>query len=450
MTTALQQNAMMLASILGVGEAEAAEQLLRTVLITSEAGWKSDWAHELRSLVGRTLQVSIQTRDAAPDLEVVIGMAVSRTSSRQLFVDIDRTGFVIDDTAHIRKLGEPHGLYQAAAVCAVAAAAVRIAINEPTLPEVRLPLRFEFLDLGVPPGMLEDGIDLTDAVLVGAGAVAHGFLHAARHVGLRGGLSIVDPKTVKAGILNRCLYLDENDIDSDKAVALASKAQRDFQELHLRPIVDDFRNCVKGRPKPPETVFVTVDSRATRRSIQLEAPRQIIDASTTDVRAVVVHSNSLPAPQACLACIYRHVPEEHARELSIAQGLGLDLETVRSGFIDDAAAQRIVAMHPAIDPIEIVGLAFDSLFRQLCSEQALATPEGRQVLAPFAFVSAWAGVLMTVELLRLFANERSSNYWSVDPWNVPLPRARSLKPKYVDCEFCSNPGVGAAVSALWG
>jgi hypothetical protein len=41
--------------------------------------------------------------------------------------------------------------------------------------------------------------------------------------------------------------------------------------------------------------------------------------------------------------------------------------------------------HPYINPTTITGIAFDSLFRQLCAEQALATPEGRQIRAPFAF-----------------------------------------------------------------
>lgn len=449
MTTAAQQNAMMLASLLGVGEAEAGERLRSSVLITTETGWKSKWAREVCELLGRTLEVGMEAFVRPPDLEVVIGDAEPRTASRPLFVDIDRWGLFVDEVATRRKSGEPHRLYQAAAACAVAAASLRFAINEPTLPEVRLPLRFEFADLGVPEGALDRGIDLGEAVLAGAGAVAHGFLHAARHVRLRGEISIVDPKTVKGGVLNRCLYLVADDIGADKAVALASRAQCDFPELRLRPVVEDFRHFVKTRPKPPETTFVTVDSRAARRSIQLEAPRRIVDASTTDVRAVVVHSNQLPTDQACLACIYRHVPEEHAREMSIAAGLGVDLETVRSGFIDEAAARHIVAMHPAIDPAAIIGTAFDSLFRQLCSEQALATPEGRQILAPFAFVSTWAGVLMAVEMLRLFSNERSSNYWSVDPWNLPIPRARTLKSKHDGCEFCSNPGVRDAIAALW-
>ena len=56
-------------------------------------------------------------------------------------------------------------------------------------------------------------------------------------------------------------------------------------------------------------------------------------------------------------------------------------------------------------------MAFDRLFKQLCAADTLTTPEERQVLAPFAFVSALAGVLLTMECLRLNNGEVDTNYW---------------------------------------
>ncbi|MGH2173968.1 hypothetical protein ACQ1Z4_14780, partial [Enterococcus faecalis] len=60
-------------------------------------------------------------------------------------------------------------------------------------------------------------------------------------------------------------------------------------------------------------VFVTVDSRPARRSIQTDMPLEIFDASTTDVTAVVAHNHRQPTGYACLSCIYPHIPEEDAR-----------------------------------------------------------------------------------------------------------------------------------------
>ena len=54
-------------------------------------------------------------------------------------------------------------------------------------------------------------------------------------------------------------------------------------------------------------------------------------------------------------------------------------------------------------------MAFDSLFKQLCAEQALLMPTGAQVLAPFAFVSNLAGALVALELARFDAGQLVSN-----------------------------------------
>ena len=450
MSTAAQQNALMLASILGVGEVEAEERLRRVVLITAEVGWKTDWARDIGALVGRTVQADFDLAAGLPDLELVIGAAEPRTVTKRIFADLDATRAVLGEEPAKVLNTRPHPLYGAAAACAAAAATVHAVIDDPALPQVRLPMRLDYAQLGVPAGALDRPRPLGSAVMAGAGAVAHGFLRAVRHLDVHGDLSIVDPKAVQGGVLNRCLYLVEDDIGRDKAVALAERAQPDLRSLTLRPRVEDFKAFVRTLGRPPEAVFVTVDSRHVRRSIQLEAPRRIIDASTTDVRGVIVHSNTLPTDQACLACIYRHVPEEHARERSIAEGLGVDLADVRSGLITESVARRIAQTHPRIDPATIVNLAFDSLFRQLCSEQALATPEGRQVLAPFAFVSAWAGILMAVEMLRSFGGITATNYWSVDPWNLPIARSRTLRPRHPECQFCSKLEFEPIIQALWG
>lgn len=450
MTSAAQQNAMMLASLLGVGEDEAAERLARTVLVTAEPGWKTAWVEELGKVLGRTVTVVTEPGATACDVEIVIGAAEPRAEGIRIFADLDAAALVVAEERQLLGAGQPHGLYGAAAACAVSAAAVHAAIRAAELPQVRLPMKLAFADLGVPDGALDRPVELSDAFVAGAGAVAHGFLHAARHLDVRGSVKIVDPKTVKEGILNRCLYLGKDDIDADKAVALATKAQGDFPNLTLEHEVADLRTVLRDREQPPETIFITVDSRAARRSIQLEFPHRIIDGSTTDVTGVIVHSNTLPTEHACLACIYRHVPQEHSRELAVAAGLGVELAVVQRGFIDDDAARAITEKFPQIEPEAITGMAFDSLFRQLCSQQALTTAEGRQVLAPFAFVSAWAGVLMAVEMLRCFAGAAPTNYWRVDPWNVPIPRTRVRREKIEDCQFCSNPDTDRIIRDVGG
>jgi len=194
---------------------------------------------------------------------------------------------------------------------------------------------------------------------------------------------------------------------------------------------------------------VTIDSRRARRQLQKYVPGRVLDASTTDVRGVVVHSHVQPTGGACLACIYQHIPDEAAREQSIAEGLGISLAEVKQGFIDRRIAEKICHTYPDRSPEVLVGKAFDTLFRELCGAQALRTPEGRQVFTPFAFVSVLAGTLLAVELVRQTIGRADANYWQVDPWRAPLARLRRKRSKVPTCEFCSRPEADAVIQDLW-
>ncbi|MGC1861288.1 MAG: ThiF family adenylyltransferase [Methylocystis sp.] len=449
MITAAQENARMLASILGIEEDDASERLNRRVLITSSPDKaEAAWAAEIGALLGRT--VSLATSHTEPSqLELVIGDAAPRTALPRLHASIDADGATVAFRPTVSVPSPPHPLFAAVAACPVAAAALRMVIDDPRLPPVTYPLTIDFAQLGVPAHALSTTVDLSDAVLVGAGAIGHGFVRALRHVPARGRLRILDPKLVGAGNPNRCLYLENEDVGREKAVALAERAAGDFGELVIEPLIMEFSKFAK-KSGPPATAIVAVDSRRARRSIQKELPGRIIDASTTDVRRVVVHSHRQPTQHACLACIYKHVPDEHAREQSIADGLGIELEAVKEGYISAQVAARIHVAHRDVDPERIVGSAYDSLFKQLCAAQALLTPEGRQVLAPFAFVSSLAGALLVIELLRSNNSVASSNYWSVDPWGAPIGKLRRLRPRDPECEFCTRLESDTAAKQLWG
>lgn len=447
MTTVGQENARMLASLLGIEEADAAERLDRTVLVTAARGFAAAGG-EVEDLLERTIHVA-PPGEGKPDLELVIGPAEPATSGPHLYASLHRRGVIVGAEPLRHSDEDVHPLLTALAACHIAAAALHHVIGSSSLPRLALPLSVGFAELGIPEGSLTTPFDISGAVLVGGGAVGNGFLRALRHLRVRGTLAIVDPKVVGEGNPNRCLYFTGNQVGLPKAATLAQSAQPDFPELKLEPHACTFGERV-AKTGPVDTAIVTVDSRRARRSLQKEVPRRVIDASTTDARAVIVHSHSQPTDDACLACIYRHVPDEHARERSIAEGLGIDIETVREGFITAAAAARIAKAHPSVEASAIVGKAYDTLFKELCSAQALLTPEGRQVLAPFAFVSALAGVLLVIELLRSNHQAATTNYWTVDPWGAPIGRLRRLRPPVPDCEFCADDDARRLVQSLWG
>lgn len=449
MTSAVQENARMLASILGIGEEEAAARLKRTVLITvEEAPQYRAWAADIAELLGLTVDLVDGARGEI-DAELVIGKAVPRSGAPVLYACMGSETATVALQEKSGQDGIPHPFLAACAAPMVVAAVLNTVIADDALPGVSLPLTFRFDQLGLADGALRRQRDLTGMVMAGAGAVGHGFLRALRHLPTEGVLPIVDPKTVAEGNFNRCTYLHEEDLGKDKAVVLAERAQPDFGKLVLQPFVGDFGAYCKVAG-PQQVVIVTVDSRRARRSIQTELPGAVIDASTTDVRAVVIHSHKQPTQHACLSCIYRHVPEEHARERSIADGLGVTLGDVRSGLITGTAANLIHVRYPDVDPAVIVGKAYDSLFKELCAAQALKSDEGRQVLAPFSFVSALAGCYLVIELLRSMDGIATTNYWTADPWGVPSRRRRVTRPQHTNCEFCSRNEVQTLAQQLWG
>ncbi|MBP2510288.1 molybdopterin/thiamine biosynthesis adenylyltransferase [Agrobacterium tumefaciens] len=446
MISAAQENARMLAAMLGLDEEQAATRLEKTILITSDSV-SAGWAQEIAELLERTVGVTSDPTVNA-QLELVVGAAKPCSALPCLYAAIDSNGASVSKAFKARA-GEAPDLFAAIAAAGVAAAALAEVIADTAMPTVSLPLKIDFAQFGVPAAALEREYDLSGSVLVGAGAVAHGFIRALRHLHFSGELAIVDPKKVGSGNPNRCLYLEDTDIGKNKSEALAARAQKDFERLSLTAFVEEYRTYA-DRLGPSSTAIVTVDSRRARRSIQKELPGRVLDASTTDIQAVIVHSHKQPNAHACLACIYRHIPDELARERSIAEGLGVSLEMVREAFITPEAAALIGAHLPGRDPQQWIGMAYDSLFKQLCGEQALRTPEGKQVLAPFAFVSMLAGALLVCELLRSENDIATTNYWAVNPWGAPISRLRRLRSRISDCEFCSKPGVETVIKELWG
>ena len=364
-------------------------RLAQTVAITSGDGITALFAAELANQLGRTVTIA---GDGAPiDIEVVIGTAPApREAPKRLFVTLDTDTVAFEYGAEQGAAGNDlawradhdRHLYRG-----FGRPGIHNRRHRPRL-RPRLSVSVVRFDaLGANPLVLQTPIELTDTVLVGAGAVANGFLRAARHMTIRGELTVADPKLVGKGNPNRCLYFDDRDVDHAKADRLCANAQKDFAGLKLVPKLMTFAQIVRERGRVRRAI-TTADSRRARRSVQKDLPLEALDASTTDVSEVIVHSHRQPIYYACLCCIYKHIPDEDARARDIASGLGIDLEDVTSGqLIGEVVAGKIAARHPALNAATLVGMAFDSLFKQLCAENALLSPTGAQVFAPFACVS---------------------------------------------------------------
>jgi len=103
-----------------------------------------------------------------------------------------------------------------------------------------------------------------------------------------------------------------------------------------------------------------------------------------------------------------------------------------------------------LSPGALVGQSYDSLFKALCAQAALLSPEGAQVLAPFAFVSVLAGALLAVEFVRRCGEPAQDhfNYWTVSPWHPFLVGRRRREARRPTCPFCSVPELRSIATKL--
>jgi molybdopterin/thiamine biosynthesis adenylyltransferase len=450
------ENAQMLASILGLDTVGADEALQFDVSVTANANDSVAVAiaTELVSILGRTVRgVTLNRAYETARIEVVIGSSSAQTPLEKLYVGVSAEQAVIGDHQDNITCAMIPAIFGVVVACYACAAVMQRVFKDRLPLHVPSPLVIPFAQFGVDFDAVNADIDLGRTYLAGAGAIGNGFLWAARHLNIRGQLDIADDDRVSSGNLNRQMWFTRDDINKSKAERLALHAQPYFPSLKLEPRTQRLQELSERSDGPwLKRVIVAVDSRRARRKIQNEFPGEVFDASTTDIREIVVHYHKQPTETACLSCIYEPDQEEMTREAHIADHLDVSVEEVRAERISDDAADRIVKRYPKLEKSLIVGSSYDTLFKQLCGQGDLKTLEGRRIIAPFAFVSVLAGTLLALEVVRRVGKGHSSkqhNYWRISPWHPPLVRKQILRPRQTACEFCGNPTLVRVNSALW-
>ncbi len=72
-----------------------------------------------------------------------------------------------------------------------------------------------------------------------------------------------------------------------------------------------------------------------------------------------------------MSCIYHETPDESAHEVHVADALGVTVADVRDYFVSPSAAVAITLKYDYLDPEKLKGLAYDSLFKELCGKGEL-------------------------------------------------------------------------------
>ncbi|MCC6545054.1 MAG: ThiF family adenylyltransferase [Nitrospirae bacterium] len=452
-----EENGRTLAVWLGIDEEKAIELLDTAVLITpnQECNNSLFLAERLIEILSRTVKKVTSERIFNPSVEVVIGNAIRKTSALAVYVGITDSHITISYYPIITDQNpNVHPVFLIIGACHAAAMAVNGIIGEYLPYRNQNPIILDYKKMyGSDLELFYTKAFLGEAFLAGAGAIGNALLYSMQFFDIEGKLNVVDPDIVSDGNLNRCLFFSESDISNNKVEVLVRKAQPYFPRLKLIPYPSTLRDVpLRTGENWLRRLIVGVDSRRARRSLQNELPGEVFDASTTDIREVVLHFHRQPTKGACLSCIYFQEEGELSHELHVAEVLGVSVEEVQKGLVSKIAAAKICAMYPDLAEDDLVNKAYDSLFKQLCGQGRLKMAEDKQVLAPLAFVSVLAGAYLAIEIVRRIQKKNVEdifNHWKVSPWHSPNMRLCKVQPKRIGCEFCGNEIFMNIADRLW-
>lgn len=452
-----RENERALAAALGIPDEDASRRLEVPIQVT----WPGDdetansVAHETISLLRRTFinvgTVAEPRRDAVAELCLQNAAPSSTGAVVGCLIDERGATFGTGPGGPVAAAGSLPPILQLLVACFAAPRVADLALNLKKNPNATFRLDFDEWLQG--RETFDEPVNLS-MHLAGAGAVGSALVYAASKLPIRGRIVIIDPKPVTGGVLNRCLCFCEDDLKRPKAECLAAwlnKRQLSFVADPFVGTVDDYRT--KNPGVELEMLVSAIDSRGGRRQLQDELAFTVFDASTTGIDEVVFHKNRLGTHDACMACVYPETPGEKDFETHVARKLHVSVVEVRTGYISRAAAVRIVKHYPALSLETVVGMAYDSLFKQLCATQQLEGPEQKQVLAPFGFVSQLAGTILAIEIY-LDACQRQQclryNYWRVSPWHGPNYDLRAQRVRSESCRTCGDSVYQATAAQIWG
>jgi hypothetical protein len=453
-TEAAKENRLTLLNLLNIEEGNAEKILGSSILITGSEELLGIKGY-LKNILGRTFEkVDLQQVNGnVYSCEIVLGNSNNLTEGPFVYCGQTEDGKLITSYRHKGQSfsKDLHPFLFFIISCYASGLVVKTIIGKGIPVTTEDEIIIDINTLIKDPSIFSTEINLDDCYLAGAGAIGNSFLNALSTFKVKGNITIADPDSVSGGNLNRCLFFSDADINKKKVDALIEHAQKMFAHLKLIPFPHELGK-VPAKEKNNawlKKLIVGVDSRRARRALQSEIPKEVFDASTTGIAEVVIHHHKQPVNGlACLGCIYYKETNEQAHEKHVAEVLGVSVAQVNEQFIDKQSAITIATKY-SLDLKQIIGIAYDTLFKQLCGEGKLRTAEDKQVLAPLAFVSGLAGALLALKVIETHIGNNSYNYWRVSPWSNPNFRLRMNYPINEKCEFCNNSTYLKVAKTLW-
>lgn len=446
----LTENLLTLKHILNIDEDKAILLLNKKIIVTSHSTSQGSAAsNSLVQFLEKSFQCITQEIDhqVQYDLEIILGNHLPRTNHSQkiyiywndysLNISSKNQG-AIDGSLHpiLLKLGMA---YACGPIFCQLTEEKYLGLGEKNSIELNF-LKYFDNDLS----FLTTEIDVGLMHLAGLGATGTWLLEGCSLLNLKGEIKGYDEDVVSEGNTQRTPYRISQ-VGQKKVYAYQSIFSPLNQELKFTPIPNRIQKDVSKTNELINKLISCVDSRRARRNIQDLAPRYIFDCSTTDISAVTLFFSKLDSNQACLACLYYENIQENARTLDLASTLGIEVEEAKELNISQVTASKIVLSYPSFIPEEIIGIPYDTFYKQLCSQGKLRASKDNssdtinETLAPLCHVSVIAGLLLAIEIARRHAIGLDKltewNYWPLSPWSEPQIKMATTLNVREQCTF---------------
>jgi molybdopterin/thiamine biosynthesis adenylyltransferase len=295
-------------------------------------------------------------------------------------------------------------------------------------------------------------VDLPWAALIGCGAVGNAMIYALASLpSVSGQLEIIDPDWFTKTNAHRYMLsaLDEQEVPRVFKTTRAQDFLAHHQGLKVTGYKKTFQKYLEeDRPDRKLPLIISaVDNFAKRRDLGREVPQEAINASTGQFSLLVSthYAAYKKDSQPCVGCHYPHLNAEQERVELIARETGLSIQQVkifsRSNEPMKKETLEQIALHRQAsveDFTEFEGQPFDSLYQHgICGGSKIETSDGSAEI-PLAQVSAAAGVLLAIELVKRFLpalyDHRIQNFLQLDMLNLSSNWFMQNKPARANCD----------------
>ena len=293
---------------------------------------------------------------------------------------------------------------------------------------------------------LHSQIDIGMVTLVGVGAIGSAVIYTLKCLNnVSGTLEIVDADKYSDTNLNRYIIASESTTGKYK-VDIAEDLLRKHPYLKVmkhQQIYDIF----KETHHHIDTLITAVDKRITRFNMQSDLPRLVIDAATTD-SCVDLARMEFGSKGACLGCLYLPEPRDDQLLHYISLNTGLSFERVKYLYDRSEGVNaediEIISKHMGKNLRHCIGEPIESLYEhEYCGSSKISSNKDTEeaILAPVSFISAFAGVLITCELIkdRYYPEFKVNNHFFIDTLKLPNPKLHSYIFKSPNCPYCNDP-----------